>query len=345
MKKGGNISIKLTNILKQTQECCNKKKCPKNVKRCKPSKKKRKKKDDDEGLFGGMPNIRPTSRAIPMPQSVMNNITPVPNIPIGTQLPVYSQFRTPHGMYQRNDRPLQVQQGRGVRQSRLLKSKSSSTQTTPTLTLTRGVIQDRERRGMIGTADQPFNPPVPPPNILDKDAILMRNAEADRRAISARVRQMERRIEETLKDIQLGTPRSVREADEVIHERLIKNVNEEILNREGLNNDENREGIEDAPRPVRRGRPTTQEHLEATRRRVILSQLGDTTKYKIGQVLAMTPSRFEEAGAGAGSGGAGAEQEEQKQDDTPPAAERYQQQADDTPPAPNPAGFRRFFFV
>ena len=43
MKKGGNISIKLTNILKQTQECCNKKKCPKGTKRCKPSKKKRKK--------------------------------------------------------------------------------------------------------------------------------------------------------------------------------------------------------------------------------------------------------------------------------------------------------------
>ena len=116
MKKGGgNISIKLTNILKQTQECCNKKKCPKGSKRCKPSKKKRKK-DDDEGIFGGMPNIKPTSRAIPMPQSVMNNITPVPNIPMPRQLPAYSQFRRPHAMYQRNDRPLQVQQGRGMRQ-------------------------------------------------------------------------------------------------------------------------------------------------------------------------------------------------------------------------------------
>jgi hypothetical protein len=116
MKKGrGNISIKLTNILKQTQECCNKKKCPKGTKRCKPSKKK-KKKDEDEGIFGGMPNIKPTSRAIPMPQSVMNNITPVPNIPLPRQLPSYSQFRRPHAMYQRNDRPLQVQQGRGIRQ-------------------------------------------------------------------------------------------------------------------------------------------------------------------------------------------------------------------------------------
>ncbi len=114
MRKGGNISIKLTNILKQTKDCCNKKKCPKGSKRCKPKKKKRK--DDDEGMFGGMPNIRPTSRAIPMPQSVMNNITPVPNVPMPRQLPTYSQFRRPHAMYQRNDRPLQVQQGRGVRQ-------------------------------------------------------------------------------------------------------------------------------------------------------------------------------------------------------------------------------------
>ncbi len=278
-----------------------------------------------------MPNIRPTSRAIPMPQSVINNITPVPNIPMPRQLPVYSQFRKPHSMYQRNDRPLQVQQGRGVRQSRLLKTQSSSTQTTPTLTLTRGVIQDRERRGSTGTADQPFNAPGTPPNILDKDAILMRNSEADRRAISARVRQMERRIEETLKDIQLGTPRSVREADAVVNERLIKNVEEEILNREGLNNDENREGIEDVPRPVpRRGRPTTQESLEATRRRAILRELGDTSKspsrYKIGEILEMSPTRF---GAG-GSGGAGAEEDEQKRDDTPPPAER-------------PNDIRRFF--
>ena len=323
MKKGGNISIKLTNILKQTQECC-KKKCPKGTKRCKPSKKKRKKDDDeDTGPFGGMPNIKPTSRAIPMPQSVINNITPVPNIPMPRQLPVYSQFRRPHSMYQKNDRPLQVQQGRGKQQSTqtAVNTKSSETQTTPTLTLTRGVIQDRERRGSTGTADQPFNAPVTPPNILDKDAILMRNAEQDRRALSARVRKMEERVEETLKDIELGTPRSVREADAVVNERLIKNVEEDILNRQELNNDDNRDGIEDQPRPVRRGRPTTQEKLEATRRRAFLRERGDTSKsptsYGVREILAMSPSRF-------GSGGAGSEENEQKQDDTPPPAERPQ---------------------
>jgi hypothetical protein len=300
-----------------------KKKCPKGTKRCKPLKKK-KKKDDDTGPFGGMPNIRPTSRAIPMPQSVMNNITPVPNIPMPRQLPVYSQFRRPHAMYQMNDRPLQVQQGLGKQQSTQteVKTKSSSSQTTPTLTLTPGVIQDREKRGRIGTADQPFNPPVKPPNILDKDAILLRNAEQDRRALSARVRKMEERVEETLKDIELGTPRSVREADEVITERLIKNEEEAMINREGLNNDDNRDGIEDQPRPVRRGRPTTQENLEASRRRAILRERGDSskspTKYKFREILDMSPSRF-------GSGGAGGELEEQKQDDTPPPAERFDQ--------------------
>ena len=45
MKKGGNISIKLTNILKQTKECCDKKKCPKDVPKCKPRKGGRKKKE------------------------------------------------------------------------------------------------------------------------------------------------------------------------------------------------------------------------------------------------------------------------------------------------------------
>jgi len=243
MKKGGNISIKLTNILKQTKECCDKKKCPKGSKRCKPSKKKRKKKDEDEGIFGGMPNIKPTSRAIPMPQSVMNNITPVPNIPMPIQLPAYSQFRRPHAMYQKNNRPYQTQQG---------------------ITKTRGVKTDREIRGSIGTSDQPFNAPIPPPNILDYESIRMRNTENDRRdAARVLVQMVNQRIEGTIEDIGKGTPREEREQDEeeikpleqqIVGVKQLIGPEEEPRNQDNLTQGSGA-GISDEPIRRRRGRP------------------------------------------------------------------------------------------
>ena len=323
MRKGGNISIKLTNILKQTQECCNKKKCPKGTKRCKP-KKNKSKKDDDEGLFGGMPNIRPTSRAIPMPQSVMNNITPVPNIPLPTQLPAYSQFRRPHAMYQRNDRPLQVQQGRGIRQpERKPLMVSSGIQTArrqaltmqqlppisvqrPPISKTRGVMTDREIRGRQGTADQPFNAPVPTPNILDYEGILMRNAEADRRLAQRRREEMSERYKSTLKDIGQGTPRVDRE-DTPQEESVKRLIAEEVAinqGRPGFVDDrvtslERRPQIDDEPTRRRRGRPTREEQIEAVlradvaeRRQNLEEQGVDTSGYTTDDIFQMPDDAF-----------------------------------------------------
>ena len=384
MKKGGNISIKLTNILKQTQECCNKKKCPKGSKRCKPKKKKSKKDDNREGLFGGMPNIKPASRAIPMPQSVINNITPVPNIPMPRQLPAYSQFRRPHAMYQRNDRPLQVQQGRGIRQPerqplmvssgiqtarrqaiarprqqlttqqlppisvqsgirgqgviatqapKQLKKQELTTQqlqpiniqsqrqglTTQLLqpininpTKTRGVISDNQIRGSQGTADQPFNAPVPTPNILDIDSIRMRNEEQDRRDVARDlVQRVNQRIEETIEDIGQGTPRIDKEEEkeeerpsspEVIFSDVTDDETDEELDnqiegverliaqeqdvamaqgqagfvrdqREQINEREIRPQIDDVPtREIRRGRPQKKDQEEVARRRAFFRE-------------------------------------------------------------------------
>ena len=393
MKKRGNINIKLTNILKQTQDCCNKKKCPKGSKKCKPTKKRRKK--EEVGIFGGMPNIRPTSRAIPMPQSIMNNITPVPNIPMPIQLPSYSQFRRPPSMYQRNDRPLQVQQGRGVRQperqplmvsagiqtarqqaiarprqaiaqrrinrlSQQLQPIAVQTATRgegvvstqapkqlkfnpppqprpipildqalpkrifteipprpipklgqvppPRLTLTRGVRSDREIRGSQGTADQPFNAPVPTPNILDIDSIRMRNEEQDRREVARALVQMrEKRIEGTIEDIGQGTPRVDKEEEKDIEEQQIEGVkqliedSDESLNQgqtgfvaDRISQIEPPSQVSDEPvRAVRRGRPRKEESEIIARRRQNLVDQGDLAKRTAMEILAMSPGDFD----------------------------------------------------
>lgn len=304
MKKRGNISIKLTNILKQTKECCETKKCPKDVKRCKPRKGERRKKrrKKDVGIFGGMPDIRPTSRAIAMPQSIMNNISPVPNIPLPIQLPAYSQFRRPPTMYQRNNRPYQTQQAG---------------------TITPGVTQDRVKRGRSGTADQPFNASQPPPNILDYEAILMRNAEEDRRVASQRRIEMRDRFQSTLQDIGAGTPRDV-DIEEEEEEELEQQIEgtKQLIEDSDLAMNQGQTGftadriadleptgqVSDQPvRTIRRGRPTIAE-AEIIRRRTQnlrdqgLTQINRTPM----QILAMSDEQFdfsddEIAGAGGGT--------------------------------------------
>lgn len=382
MKKRGNINIKLTNILKQTQECCNKKKCPKGSKKCKSIIKKKKRKKDEVGIFGGMPNIIPTSRAIPMPQSVVNNITPVPNIPMPRQLPAYSQFRRPPSMYQRNDRPLQVQQGRGVRQPQrqpLMVStgiqtarrqaiavqtgirgqgivatqapkklkfnpppqplpipilnqappKRIFTQTPPPrpipilnqappprLTKTRGVISDNQIRGSQGTSDMPFNAPVPTPNILDRDSIMMRNEEQDRRDVARTLTEMARqRVQETIQNIGKGTPRedpeeppeviifSDTDTEEEVLDQQIQSVEKlvdeaENQGKKGFVEDqidklEQSAQIDDEP-PSRRGRLSKEQLREFNRRRQNLIKQGVSNIPKVKRdVLDMDSSDFD----------------------------------------------------
>jgi hypothetical protein len=169
-------------------------------------------------------------------------------------------------------------------------------------TKTRGVISDNQIRGSLGSADQPFNAPVPTPNILDKDAIMMRNEEQDRRDVARALVQMrEKRIEGTIEDIGQGTPRADKEEekeerpaspevlfsdvteDESDEELAVKQlIAEEVAMNQGRPGfvedriaERERRDIDDEPPRRRVGRPTMEEDIE----RVMREDIAERRQY------------------------------------------------------------------
>ena len=191
-------------------------------------------------------------------------------------------------MYQKNNRPYQTQQG---------------------ITKTRGIQTDRERRGRIGTSNQPFNAPIATPNILDYEAILMRNAENDRRVASRRRIEIRERYQSTLQDIGAGTPREDREQDEEKDEEIVDEVkpleqqivsvkqligsDEEAINQGQLTQDNQRAQIDDQPQRIRRGPTTLAERQIIDRRREYFHERGMTREAELPamQVLSFPPPR------------------------------------------------------